>query len=507
MKIQTVMVIILLFCLTLLKLYAQEKPKLAKDIIYFQPIKYDTNFVEQLKLARETGKKTVKHKLLQNTLLNSYDPEAFNNKDVPQFNVFYDQEIIEADWSSNDIPVFYSSSHEKSPTIERMVGLSYTPDIMVACELWDGIIYPDKIRVRRSSDHGASFPLTPTINIDEVKPLSLPKMKQISNNEVGISFVYQYSEVDHDIYYAKVNKDLSIQTITPVETSSAHQTRPFITSDFTNYPNEPYVYIIYYEINESTSKLMFKISIDVGVTWSESIELDNFTSPYQPYCSISFGYDKLFVAYTTRGDLSDDIKAIFSYDFGESWSTPNNLVSSDNDELYPEISISSANTWFVFYEYHYSANDIDIYYRYTDDGGVSWNGSYDLASSGKNERFPSVRNFIPGSSNDVYSGYVNLEDNNVSIYKANFSNPTNWNFLSTANSGNFQISDDDPIALLPKYTPDGLSGVGVGWVENHEYLDSQGGSVNNYDIYFHADWFTGVPEINIKPSIIRIIEQ
>ncbi|MDD3559547.1 MAG: T9SS type A sorting domain-containing protein, partial [Melioribacteraceae bacterium] len=90
-----------------------------------------------------------------------------------------------------------------------------------------------------------------------------------------------------------------------------------------------------------------------------------------------------------------------------------------------------------------------------------------------------VRDFSPGSNSSVFTSFSNLSTNQVVIYKANYTSPTNWSFYSSPNSGDFNVSSDDISAILPKYTPTGGSGVGIAWVQ---LVGS------DYDIYFDADW-------------------
>ena len=271
---------------------------------------------------------------------------------------------------------------------------NYSQEIFVAAEKYSGPGTPDVITIAKSEDYGKSFsPIL--LNIDDTIGLWMPRMKQISNSEIGL--VYS-SQNGANIYFSKVNKDFDPISITTqmLDKTANYVSRPFITSDFKVYPSLSFIYVVYYELNDNT-RLQFTFSTDDGNTWSTPVAIDVFNRPSLEYCSMSFKNDVLSVAYTTGS--SNDIKVCYSLDFGNLWSTPVTLTdfTPTHPAKHPEIAVVSSTNWFVFYEYKNSISDHDIYYSYTVDGGSSWNGPMDLAVTASNEVYPTIRKFYGGT--------------------------------------------------------------------------------------------------------------
>ncbi|MBZ0180109.1 MAG: glycoside hydrolase, partial [Melioribacteraceae bacterium] len=469
-------VIISLFFLFICQLNAQDKEILPVQEIFSPTYKVDEILVQELMNARKTGNKQIEKQILLR--LFDFEIEKSSPKEAPSRQI---TKIlgIKSRWGS-DVPVRNSIANEKSPAILSLAGETNTPKIYVASEEWSGTSTLDKIIVARSTDHGATFNNTTpyTINLD--RPLSLPKITQVTDSQVGVVYVYHFSSSDKDVYFTKVNSTLTSGSLTMVDNSGYDIERPNITSDYQEFPDDAYLYVIYYEILGATANLKFRLSTDDGAFFSAPVTIaSNFTVPNNFSTSIAYKDGRLIVAYTARGSGSDDIKTAYSTNTGGSWSTPITVASTSKDEMYPQVSLSTGNYGFIFYEYHYTTTDRDIYYAYTTNGGTSWNTNNALASSGEDERFPDVRDFSPGSNSSVFTSFSNLSTNQVVIYKANYTSPTNWSFYSSPNSGDFNVSSDDISAILPKYTPTGVSGVGIAWVQLVG---------NDYDIYFDADW-------------------
>jgi len=458
----------------------QEKETLPKQEVFAAPYIVDEDLVQQLMDARKYGNKQIEQQIL--SMLFKYEMDT-GQKELPSF---VDTKISEnkSRWG-NDVPVRYTTANEKSPTILSLSGESNTPKIYVASEEWSGTSAVDKIIVARSTDHGATFNNTTphTINLD--KPLSLPKITQVSDSYLGVVYVYHFSSTDKDVYFTKVNSTLTSGSLTMVDNSGYDIERPSITSDYQEFPDDAYLYVIYYEILGANANLKFRLSTDDGSFFSAPVTIaSNFTIPYNFSTSIAYKDGRLIVAYTARGSGSDDIKTAYSTNTGGSWSTPITVASTTKDELYPQVSLSTGNYGFIFYEYHYTTTDRDIYYAYTTNGGSSWNTNNPLVSSGQDERYPDVKDFSPGSNSSVFTSFSNLSTNQVVIYKTNYTSPTNWTYYSSPNSGEFNVSSDDISAILPKYTPTGGVGVGIAWVQ---LVGS------DHDIYFDADWLNSTP--------------
>ena len=440
--------------------------------------------VELLKYYRKIGDRENALKILDqlstSTVDSLYQPLKVNDISFEVDRKEESEISTETKWETSDVAVMATTNHEKSPSIETLDIGSMDPNIYIAAEYWNGTTSTDDITIRRSPSYGSGpnwWTGGYTLNINSSNPLSLPKIKQVGDQYLGVVWVDEYSATDHDIYFARVNvTDFSDTEVVGIDTSDADHVRPAITSDYIDFPGGSYIYVVYYKVTGSTAQLLFKRSTDDGDTWSDPTVLAEFTQGHV-YCSIDYYDVDLYVAYGCYGGSSDDIAVVKSSDFGSTWTSPTVVASnSTNNEWYPEITVCTGDDVYVAYEYHYSSTDRDVCYAYTSDGGSSWNTNNSLAVSLSDERYPSVRSFK--GELEVYASYVKLPTQ-VILREAIYTSPTSWTSELNVKNSAYDVSDDDPVALLPKYSPDGDVGAGVAWAA---YVST------DYDIHFNAYW-------------------
>ena len=380
-------------------------------------------------------------------------------------------------WETVDIPVMATDYHEKNPSIETRDFGSMTPDIYVAAEYWDGTTSPDMIKVRRSPYYGAGpnwWDTGDTLSINSTYPLSTPKIKQASDDYMGVVFVSEYDSTDHDILYTSVNAtDFSDATTYSIDTSVDDHVQPAFTSDYIDYGDDAYLYVIYHKVTGTTAQLLFRRSTDGGENWSAPTLLAEFTQG-TVHCAIDYCADTLYVAYTFLSGSSDDIAVVKSSNRGSTWSLPTIIADSTTyNERFPEVAACTADNVFVVYEEVYVSTP-DINYVYTSNGGSSW--SYDYSLTYDNSSHPSIRAFKKGEL-EVYASYYKPPSQLI-IRETVYTSPTSWSSELNIKNSAGDVSSADTLALLPKYSPTGDVSVGVAWVQTNY----------GYDIRFNADW-------------------
>jgi len=380
-------------------------------------------------------------------------------------------------WETVDIPVMATDYHEKNPSIETRDFGSMTPDIYIAAEYWDGTTSPDMIKVLRSPYYGAGpnwWDTGYTLNINSAYPLSTPIIKQARGDYMGVVFVSEYAPGDHDILYTSVNAtDFSDATTYTIDTSVDDHVRPAFTSDYIDYGDDAYLYVVYHKVTGTTAQLLFRRSTNGGETWSGPTLLAEFTQG-TVHCSIDYCDDTLYVAYTFLSGDTDDIAVLKSSNRGSTWSLPT-VIADDtwDDEKYPEVAVCTADNVFVAFESVFSTYP-DIQYVYTSNGGSSWikNNYLTFDDSAR----PSIRAFKKGEL-EVYAAYYKPPSQLI-IKEAVYTSPTSWSGELNIKNSAGDVSSADTLALLPKYSPTGDVSVGVAWVQTNY----------GYDIRFNADW-------------------
>jgi hypothetical protein len=408
---------------------------------------------------------------------------SINFNDIPDE---FKNDQIRLEWLFGDTPVMNSSDHEKRPTLEARAGVTGMPDLYVAAERWLGTLQAEGIRVRRSPDHGQTWPSTYDATILGAYPLAFPKMTQIGLDYMGIVFTSQRSPTDHDIYFARVNcTNFDSITVSALDSRPLHHTLPAVACNYLDYPLEHVIYVIYYEISGLTSKLILSLSIDNGMTWSFPMQIAEFSTPRKPCCSIDCKDNLVYIAYTYNQGSSDGIAVMKSTSFGVTWGGYAAIATSSVNESYPVIAVKNWNSVFVIYERQASSTDRDIYYAYTSNGGTNWMTNNALASSTADERYPTIRAFKPASyPNDIQAAYELLPENQIIIRSASYLSPTIWTSPLNVKDSDRELSADYGLALAQKYDPDGGLGASLAWVETDEST--------NDDVYFDAEWLTTI---------------
>lgn len=194
-------------------------------------------------------------------LSNRLDDTAGNVKEMPR--------------DASGILVCSSVEHEKAPSLDLLRSGGGSPEILIAAEQWsDG--WPKNIRIRKSSDDGLTWPDTVVIGDDH--PWTQPTLRQVSDDAIGIAFVKHRDGEDRDIYFARLSIDLVSEAEFPVAYSRVRQDNPAVASDHPAF-SAPYVYVVYAEHEGSFHYIRFRVSRDLGASWSRPVTIASFSGP------------------------------------------------------------------------------------------------------------------------------------------------------------------------------------------------------------------------------------
>ncbi|MFC2161239.1 hypothetical protein ACFLRX_06255 [Acidobacteriota bacterium] len=381
--------------------------------------------------------------------------------------------------------------HEKSPSLSTKAG---TSDLYLAAECWNlnmSFVEPKYIRIIRSQNDGQDWMASPMITlVPEHGDWTSPRMTQISSEYMGVVFCNGLNSGNHDVGFLWFNStDLNEHDWNFVALSSNDLLKPTIVSDFNDNPDNPRIYVVFYEIVGFKSHLLCSYSDDIGINWSVPQIVDKFSAPTNPYCSIDYVDDWIFVSYTVKEtDGSDGIVVALSDDYGNSWDYHYTIADSSANEWYPQISAFTKKDVFVGYEYHKSDSDRDIHCKFTSNG-VDWR-NFPLANTGYDERYPSISKF----SNKVYISFVRFPSE-ILVRETIYTDPTRWSSeLNIRNGSINQVSNEDPISSVSKLK-NGEVQTALSWCEVQD-LNS------NFDIFFDAEWLS--PSASIQAGILLV---
>jgi len=405
-------------------------------------------------------------------------------------------------WDEN-VWIFGTTNHEKHPSL----CYDYNNDawIFAAAELWDGYNSPKDLMIKRSINHGETWTATDGQNQNTIlgslaNPLFTPQITQISNNKIGMIYVRQYSTTDWDIRFRSFLHDNLAESVESfVDTSIAMLKKPSIVSDYLFYPTGPYIHIAY--INESVSPktVVYRRSIDLGTSWfsAETIgTISNQVENEYHHTSIDLFGDNIAVAYVDRVNDHDAVKVVVSHSSGGSWLDPE-IISTSRHLRNPQIRFVNEDNIIVVFEYWYSDSDIDVYYAYSHDSGNTFSAPQFLATSTENERFPNVSSHKTATTgSDVYITYTMLPDE-VYVQKASNLQYSSWENPVAIKQSINEMSTDDLNAIIVK-PYNGVPKCAVAWTEYYTIYDA--------DVKFDAEWRGDVSvDDNITiPAVTRL---
>jgi hypothetical protein len=372
-------------------------------------------------------------------------------------------------------PVFVSPEPEKNPSADIKFSSDGGWAIFSAAEQWAGD-RPGLIRIRKSSDRGLTWPETLVIGGDRAS--THPSLRQVSDDTIGLAYVKEWDVADGDIHFARMDGELTSDASFPVALSLADQRNPSLATDRQAFVM-PYIYIVYAECNGSAGSVKFRVSPDLGETWSRDITIDSFLCPDAGEIGTAMAYDPyrnaLHVAYMRRQGLSVGIAAATSTDFGASWSKPVFLTPIDLlSDSSPAIA-SMDGTVLVVYDHETGGSGRDIGFAYSSDSGRRWKAGGRLASSAASESTPDVRVSEAQGSPRFFVSYVE-ENDRIHVLSSEGSAPgsltTERNFPEEGGAA--------PIGsaiVLPLPNPDGGASAGILWAD----------TTSDEDIYYSSE--------------------
>ncbi len=378
------------------------------------------------------------------------------------------------DETSPDRAVMNSPECERHPAADIQRGGAESGAIIVAAERWSGGA-PHFIRIRTSADKGATWTASSLIGDEHAR--TQPALRQIAKDALGLIYVRNWTDTDQDIFFARVATDLSSVTEVPVESSSLRQDGPCLTSDYPAFA-VPFVYIAYSEHSGTTYRVKFRISPDLGMTWSAPVTVAAFSSPVDIDCRTAIAYDPsndhLYVAYVGWQGRSEGIAVAASDTFGARWSPSSFVTAADaNPDLSPRIAAKNG-TAIVVYEHTVSGSLRNVYYAYSTSGGTAWSNGVPLASGAFDEGCPDIRASEKAGSQRLFVSYAK-DGAQVVVRSCSASRPGVWTDEQNVKSGSALVNGQ-PTAVLPDIDPADDNLVGTVWAE----LDPDS------DIYFGA---------------------
>jgi hypothetical protein len=208
------------------------------------------------------------------------------------------------------------------------------------------------------------------------------------------------------------------------------------------------IYVVWDDDTPGNSEIYFKMSDDGGTTWTTKKDLSN-NAGGSAYPAIAVDGSNIYVVWYDYTPGDPDIYFKKSDDRGVTWTANKRITNNAGYSMYPSIAVDGSNIYVVWYGY--TTGDSEIYFKKSDDGGTTWTTKKNLSNS-------TLSSFLPAIAVDGPNIYVVWYD----ITYVNYDIYFNW-------------SDD----------------VGVTWKEGKRLIYSEG----------HSMW----PDIAVDGSNIYVV--
>ena len=265
--------------------------------------------------------------------------------------------------------------------------------------------------------------------------------------------------------------------------------------------NGDLVHVVWLDERDGNFEIYYKRSTDGGSSWGPDTRLTNNTAS-SDYPSVSVSGSVVHIVWRDNRDGNAEIYYNRSTDGGVSWGADTRLTNAPAESHTPSVSLSG-QVVHVVWEDNRDGNR-EIYYKRSTDAGVSWSADTRLTNNSAASYSPSVS--VSGSV--VHVVWFDSRDGNLEIYyKRSTDGGVSWGAdarltNNTAVSGNPSVSvsgsvihvvwndnrDGNPEMYYKRSTDGGVSWEADTRLTNNT-ADSQNPSVSVSGLAVHVVWF------------------
>jgi hypothetical protein len=259
---------------------------------------------------------------------------------------------------------------------------------------------------KKSTDGGATWASSRRLTWTSGRSVSPAIMVDSSNNIHVVC--NDNTPSDDEIYFKKSTNGGASWTTKRLTWNSEDSMNPSITADPSNN-----IYVVW--VNDTPAinyEIYYKKSTNGGVSWPGAKRLS-----WSPEDSIlpDIASDSTGNTHVVWSDYTPGTVGIFhrkSTNGGITWSVTKNLTKYTFDSFDPAISVDSNDNIHVVWDDD-TPGSIEIYYKRSTDGGVTWANSKRLTWNSGNSQFPAIS---LDSSNNIHVVWHDDSPGNAEIF-------------------------------------------------------------------------------------------
>jgi hypothetical protein len=207
-----------------------------------------------------------------------------------------------------------------------------------------------------------------------------------------------------EIYFKRsVNGGLSWAAEKRITNNAGNSIFPAIAVDGSK------IYVVWEDNTPGNDEIYFKRSVDGGITWTANKRLTTFAG-YSVSPAIAVNGSNIYVVWCDSKTGSYEIYFKRSVNGGVTWTAEKNLSNNSGYSWYPAIAVNGLNICVVWYDY--TPGNAEIYYKRSDDGGVTWTANKQLTNNAGSSVNPAIA--VHGSN--IYVVWQDNTPGNNEIY-------------------------------------------------------------------------------------------
>lgn len=235
------------------------------------------------------------------------------------------------------------------------------------------------------------------------------------------------------------------------------------------------VHVVWEEYRDGNGEIYYKRSSDAGASWGADTRLTN-NSAKSLSPSVAVFDDLVHLTWFDQRDGNDEIYYKRSDDGGLSWGLDTRLTNDSFPSIYPAIAASEAGIHLAWEEHRHGNGE--IYYKRSIDGGATWGIDTRLTNNNAQSFSPSIAT----SGEDVNIAWFDQRDGNDEIYDKHSTDAgSNW-------GSDKRVTMDADVSNYPSVSVSGSS-VHLAWFDERD---------GNTEIYYNlstdrgATWGTDI---------------
>ncbi|OGW51706.1 MAG: hypothetical protein A2Y81_09505 [Nitrospirae bacterium RBG_13_43_8] len=169
---------------------------------------------------------------------------------------------------------------------------------------------------------------------------------------------------NYEIYFKRsVDGGVTWKNDRRLTNNAGYSQYPAIAVDGSN------IYVVWHDYTPGIPEIYFKRSVDGGVTWKTDKRLTN-NAGYSFFPAIAVDGSSIYVVWEDNTPGNYEIYFKRSVDGGVTWKTDKRLTNNAGVSYDPAIAVDGQNIYVVWYDD--TPGNEEIYFKKSDDGGVTW---------------------------------------------------------------------------------------------------------------------------------------